>query len=346
MATSFSFDSSSRRGWSPFATLHDTPLIETGALESPQQRQAGLLAGLMQSPARIDPKFFYDTQGCALYGAICQLQEYYPVRLESAIFRCYRQDIAALLPNHCLWVDLGCGDGSKSWPWLEAVDAAGYLGVDIAEDWLAQTLQAGAERFPDLTFSGVVTDFSQAPLLRAVLDHWLDQPPVLFYPGSSIGNFAPADALALLQALRQHLGPNGRLLIGVDAPKDEAMLRAAYDDALGVTAAFNRNVLRVANHELGCNFEPTDFSHHAQFNRKASRIEMRLVARRPVTVQLGSSTRQFATGDAIVTEHSYKYTVERFAELLHEAGYGGLRHWSDDTGHYHVFVAAAAPMHA
>ncbi|WP_255992103.1 L-histidine N(alpha)-methyltransferase [Chitinolyticbacter albus] len=341
MATSISFDQHHPRGsWRRFEALQDAPLIEIATLESAQQRQAGLLAGLLQPAAAIDPKFFYDAQGCALYGAICQLQEYYPTRTEAAIFERYRDQIAAQLPGRCLWVDLGCGDGAKSWPWLETVDAAGYMGVDIAQDWLAHTLQVGAERFPAIAFSGVVTDFSQTLLLQPVLSGWLEQPPVLFYPGSSIGNFAPAQALALLRAMRQHLGPHGRLLIGVDALKDEATLRAAYDDALGVTAAFNRNVLRVVNRELGCHFEPTDFSHRAHFNAKASRIEMRLVARRPVTVQLAGTMRHFAKGDAIVTEHCYKFTPERFETLLTVAGFGEIQRWSDDRGHYSVFVAA------
>ncbi|GAA5784577.1 L-histidine N(alpha)-methyltransferase [Chitiniphilus shinanonensis] len=318
------------------------PQIHVEALEDPAERNASLLAGLLQPRACISPKHLYDAQGCTLYGAICQLDEYYPTRTEAAIFARHRHEIADLLPRHCQWVDLGCGDGAKAFDWLEHVAAARYVGVDIAEDWLRDTLERGAKRFPDAEFVGIVTDFTRPLSLAHVLDAVDDYTPVMFYPGSSIGNFEPDEALALLRAMRRHLGRDGRLLIGVDAPKEPARLEAAYDDALGVTAAFNRNVLRHINRTLGADFEPAAFAHRAVFDRERSRIEMHLVALYPQTVTLGHAQRRFEAGEFIVTEHSYKYAPERFVELLSQAGFGRIDRFSDERGWFNVFLAAPA----
>ncbi|TJZ77683.1 L-histidine N(alpha)-methyltransferase [Chitiniphilus eburneus] len=319
-----------------------SPQVHIEALEDPDANAASLLAGLLQPQARICPKHLYDAQGCALYGAICTLDEYYPTRTEAAIFARHRRDIAARLPRNCQWVDLGCGDGAKAFDWLEHVAATRYVGVDIAEDWLRDTLERGAKRFPDVEFVGIVTDFTRPLSLSHVRDSAHDYTPVLFYPGSSIGNFEPDEALALLKAMRQHLGRDGRLLIGVDAPKAVATLEAAYDDALGVTAAFNRNALRAVNRTLGASFEPATFAHRAVFDPERSRIEMHLVALHAQTVRLGVAQRRFEAGETIVTEHSYKYTPERFAELLSQAGFGQIDRFTDERGWFNVFLAAPA----
>jgi dimethylhistidine N-methyltransferase len=324
------------------AASTDTPRVLVDGVDSPGQRQAELLAGLLATRATIAPKFFYDEQGSALYEAICALDEYYPPRLEAAIFDAHRHAIAATLPHGGQWVDLGCGDGRKSWPWIEALGLRRYIGVDIAEPWLRASLARAAARFKHVAFDGVVTDFTRGLALERVLAHRPELPSVFFYPGSSIGNFEPAHALALLRSVRQHLGPGDRLLIGVDGTKPEAPLVAAYDDALGVTAAFNRNVLRVANRELGADFDPAAFDHGALFDRGTGRIEMRLVARSAQQVRLGGRQRVFAPGEVIVTEHSYKYDADGFASLLHDAGFGRLHHWSDPRRWYHVFVAEPA----
>jgi dimethylhistidine N-methyltransferase len=308
-------------------------------VDTPDERRHELRDGLLQTPAVISPKFFYDAQGSALYGAICALQEYYPPRTEAAIFERHQAEIAGALPRHAQFVDLGCGDGLKARRWIGALQVQRYIGVDIAEEWLRETLLRGARECPGVRFAGVVTDFTRGLQLHEVLS--ADQPRIFFYPGSSIGNFHPADATRLLREMREHLGPDDRLLIGVDAPKERARLVAAYDDALGVTAAFNRNILRVANRELRSDFQLQDFDHHALFNEVYSRIEMHLVARRAVKVRLGEhGERRFAAGEAIVTEHSYKYSAETFAQLLSDAGFGDVRHWTDDGRNFGVFVAA------
>lgn len=308
------------------------------------ERRAEMLAGLLAEPAMLSPKFFYDAQGCALYQSICQLDEYYPLRREAALFGRHREAIAALLPRRAQWVDLGCGDGGKSWPWLEVAGVARYVGVDIAEPWLDMALREGRRRFPGIDCIGVLTDFTQpldlAPVRAAARKH----PPVFFYPGSSIGNFGPAETLHFLQSLQQHLGEQGMLLISVDGLHDPLLLRAAYDDALGVTAAFNRNILRVANHELGTDFRPEAFRHRAWFNTDESRVEMSLVAEETQSVRIGRQRRRFLAGEAIITEFSYKYSAAGFAALLEVAGLGQLHHWQSPEADYHVFLAGRRPL--
>lgn len=307
-------------------------------LDTPQERCHELAAGLLERPAHIAPKFFYDTQGSALYEAICALDEYYLPRIEAAVFDAHRREIAAALPRQPQLVDLGCGDGAKAGRWIEALDVRRYLGVDIAEPWLRTTLERGRRRFPRVQFDGVVTDFTRGLDLHAALEP--GAPCVFFYPGSSIGNFTPAQATRLLRDIRRHLQPADRLLITADAPKAREPLLAAYDDALGVTAAFNRNVLRVANRELGCDFDTKAFEHRALFNEDHGRIEMHLVARRALSVSLGGGEkRRFDAGEAIVTEYWYKHDATRFMQLLAEAGFGDVRHWSDAQQWYGVYVA-------
>ena len=297
-----------------------------------------LVAGLRQSPARISPKHFYDEQGSALYEAICALEEYYPPRVEGGIFEQHRVDIASRLPRGAQLVDLGCGDGAKALRWLEPLACARYLGVDIAEPWLRDTLKRGQERFGQIRFDGVVTDFTRGFDITAMLDESL--PKIFFYPGSSIGNFDRPDAIRLLAGIRRHMGPDDRLLIGADMQKDRAVLTAAYDDALGVTAAFNRNALRVVGRELNIQIDSAAFAHRAVFNEAHSRIEMHLVAQRPITLQLPGGPREFAVGDHIVTEHSYKYSPASFEQLLREAGFVDVQPWTDAKGWFGVFVAA------
>jgi len=317
-------------------------LITINALDNHAQQLAELKQGLLDHPASISPKFFYDPQGCALYGAICELAEYYPTRTETAIFEDYRQEIARHLPPGGQWVDLGCGDGAKARAWLEPAQATRYIGVDIASDCLAGTLAATGRQFPDISCLGVVTDFTQPFHIQALLNDAPGVAPIFFYPGSSIGNFSPEQALTLLQSIHGHLGRDGRLLIGVDLLKDHATLHAAYDDALGVTAAFNRNVLRVVNRLLDAEFDPARFEHRAWFNSEHSRIEMHLEALATQSVRIGAVERLFQRGETIVTEYSYKYTPASFSELLGRAGFGSTRCWTDRHAWFGVFVAGAA----
>jgi dimethylhistidine N-methyltransferase len=321
--------------------------------------RTALRAGLIAKPASTSPKFFYDPQGAALFEAICELDEYYPTRTEAAIFARYRGDIAAALPDGAQWIDLGCGDGMKARGWLASAGARRYVGVDIAEPWLRTALQslaatltkdrAALARIHPVEVLGVVADFTRPFDLHGVLAERPAMPPVFFYPGSSIGNFTTDDARAFLASVRDHIDRHpvagGKLLIGIDLVKDRATLEAAYDDALGVTAAFDRNVLRVANRLLDADFDPTAFTHRAVFDETFQRIEMRLVSCRDQTVRIGDTPVRFAAGEEITTEYSHKYTIDGFTALLESAGFAGgdrLSCWSDERGWFAVFVAEPA----
>ncbi|MDX3904068.1 MAG: L-histidine N(alpha)-methyltransferase [Pigmentiphaga sp.] len=303
-------------------------------------RAAELAAGLLAPQAHIDPKFLYDAQGCVLFNAICELEEYYPTRTERAIFEAHRAAIARSLPRGVQWVDLGCGDCAKSRAWLPHVDARCYVGVDIAADWIRREVAAVGRQFPEISCRAVEADFSGDVDLRGALDDPQAHPPVFFYPGSSIGNFAPDRATAFMAALCRQAGPRGSLLISVDLRKDQNVMQRAYADDLGVTAAFNRNVLRVCNRILGSDFEPAQFAHEAWFDEAHGRIEMRLRAQARAAVTWGRSAgRVFEKGEAIVTEHSYKYTPEQFDDMLAAAGFSVRSMWTDPRSWFGVFLA-------
>jgi dimethylhistidine N-methyltransferase len=307
------------------------------------EERSQLLAGLLERPARIDPKYFYDAQGSALYGAITRLEEYYPTRTEAAILKEHREAICQALPAQAQWIDLGCGDGEKALDWLQATRAQRYIGVDTAEPWLRTTLR-GLAKTSAIEAIGVVADLSRAWSLQHLLAERPQAPALFFYPGSSIGNFSPAASRALLQNIRRHCDDGGALLIGVDFVKDRRVLEAAYDDALGVTAAFNRNVLRVVNGLLDADFEPAAFAHLALFNEAESRIEMHLLSRCAQTVRIGAparATRNFELGETIITEYSHKYTAQCFSQRLTMAGFTRQTLWTDgaDPPWYGVFLA-------
>jgi len=301
--------------------------------------RAALVASLRASSASIAPKHFYDELGCALYAAICATPEYYLTRTEAGIFARNADAIAARIGRGSTFVDLGAGDGAKALWWLPRLAASGYVAVDAAAGALDATLSRIEAAFPDLDVRGVATDFG------AGLDVARDLPPggvTFFYPGSSIGNFAPAQALDFLRSLRAH-GGAGRsvaLLIGVDTHKDARRLQAAYDDALGVTAAFNRNVLNVVNAVVGTDFDPAAFRHVALYDARRRRIEMHLEALREQTVAIDGVPRRFAAGERIHTENSYKYAPEDFARMLQEADFAEVTLWSDAAGDFAVFFAA------
>jgi dimethylhistidine N-methyltransferase len=337
----------------------DVRVVVLTAVDDEADR-ATFRAGLLAHAATTAPKFFYDALGSALFTAICALDEYYPTRTEAAIFERCRDEIAKRLPRGAQWVDLGCGDGVKARGWLEPTGASRYVGVDIAEAWLrsaltsqkaalANDLGAAPTRGRAVDVLGVVADFTRPFDLHDVLAETADLPPVFFYPGSSIGNFVHDDARAFLASVRHHIeahpAAGGKLLIGVDLVKDRATLEAAYDDAIGVTAAFNRNVLRVANRLLDADFDPAAFEHRAVFDESFGRIEMQLVSKYRQVVRIGGDVREFAADEIIVTEFSHKYTVEGFAALLESAGFAGgdrLHGWRDPRDWFGVFVAEPA----
>lgn len=306
---------------------------------TPADDRAELLAGLRDVRASIAPKHFYDPLGCALYAAICATPEYYPTRTEAAIFAEHAPRIAARIGPRTTFVDLGAGDARKAQWWIPRLAPAAYLGVDYAAAELVGALERLDAAFPELAVNGIVSDLSHGLDVGDML------PPgdaTFFYPGSSIGNFAPAEALALLRAVRAHATRGRRvgLLIGVDTHKDSRRLVAAYDDALGVTAAFNRNVLNNVNALLGSTFDPAAFAHVALYDEGRRRIEMHLESRRDQVVRLDGTPRRFARGERIHTENSYKYAPGDFRRMLREAGFDDIVCWTDPAGDFAVYHAA------
>ncbi len=315
-----------------------SPLIVNRLHRDVEAERAALVADLRASPPRIAFKYFYDALGCALFGAICELDEYYPTRTEQAIFALHGASIAAATGTGVQLVDLGAGDGRKAEQWLGRLAARRYVAVDIAEAAVQATLARLALAHPALDLLGVVTDFTAGLELAADL---LPMPTLFFYPGSSIGNFAPEEAVEFMRQVRRHvaLHPGSGLLIGVDTKKEAAVIEAAYDDALGVTAAFNRNALRHVNAVLGSNFKPGAFAHVALYDDAAGRVEMHLESTTVQDVQIDGVTRRFAAGERILTEHSYKYAPAEFERLLHAAGFGAVRCWQDPGQDFAVFYA-------
>jgi len=301
---------------------------------------AQLRAGLAHASPFIEPKYFYDPLGASLFDAITRLPEYYLTRAESelierhggAIAAAIRGDLAAAGAEATL-VDLGAGSCAKAGAWFGALPVGQYVAVDIALDFLVPALERLQRLHPHMAMLGVGCDFSRRLLLPP-----LQGVPVFLYPGSSIGNFPPPAALRFLSEVCAACAGGG-LLVGVDLVKDRQILESAYNDALGVTAAFNRNVLLHVNRRIGADFRLEDWQHRAWFAPDQNRIEMHLEALRDLTVSWPGGGRRFVRGSRIHTENSYKWTIADFARLLQESGFSGHRHWTDPRDQFAVFWA-------
>lgn len=297
--------------------------------------RAELQAGLLAAPAHLAPKYLYDPLGSRLFDAITELPEYYPTRTEAALLAEHGAAIAAELPTGATLVDLGAGNCEKAARLFGVLQPARYVAVDISVDFLHNALHCLQRQFPALDMLGVGLDFSSTLALPPEVG---PGPRLLFYPGSSIGNFTPAQALDFLRQVRA-AAQGGGLLVGVDLVKPLQVLEPAYDDALGVTAAFNKNLLLHVNRLLGADFEVRDWQHLAFFNTEHSRIEMHLQAARNVTVRWPQCERHFAAGERIHTENSYKYRVADFEALLRQAGFAQTAVWQDARGWFAMFWA-------
>jgi L-histidine Nalpha-methyltransferase len=299
-----------------------------------------LSAGLRAPAASIAPKYFYDALGSRLFDAITELPEYYPTRIEAQILRTHSSDIARAVGTGRTLVDLGAGNCEKAGRLFATLAPRRYVAVDISVEFLRNALHCLQREHTQMEMVGVGVDFSHALQLPPEAG---DGPRTLFYPGSSIGNFTPDAAEAFLRRAHESAqdgAPGGNLLIGVDLVKAKPVLDAAYDDALGITAAFNLNVLSHVNRLLGSDFALRDWKHVAFFDEAASRIEMHLEARRALTVRWPGGERRFAEGERIHTENSCKYTVEGFDALLRRAGYTHTRCWTDERSWFAVFAAS------
>ncbi|MBX3588301.1 MAG: L-histidine N(alpha)-methyltransferase [Ramlibacter sp.] len=286
-----------------------------------------LKVALASQPRRISPKYFYDARGSALFDRICELPEYYPTRTESAILQAQARDIAAHMGPRAEIVEFGAGSCTKVRVLLDAMEApARYLPIDISGEHL-DAAAAGLRRdYPGLDVQPVVADYTQRLLLPAPVRGAGQR--VGFFPGSTIGNFTPAEALHFLHTAAQVLR-GGALLLGADLVKDPAVLHAAYNDAQGVTAAFNLNLLERANQELGCDFDLAQFAHHAFYNAPLQRIEMHLISRRRQQVRVGGEAFEFAEGETLHTENSHKFTIDGLRALASQAGFAPGPVWTD-----------------
>jgi L-histidine N-alpha-methyltransferase len=308
--------------------------------------QAELLQGLTAATAHTSPKFLYDALGSRLFEAITELPEYYPTRTEAAIFASHGAQMAAHIPAAATLIDLGSGNCHKAASLFDTLKPAGYVAVDISVNFLRDALDRLQRQHPGMNMVGLGLDFSaglalpQDVMQEAAPPH---SPRVLFYAGSSIGNFTPDDALGFLRSVHVACGtaPGSGLLIGVDLVKNTAELEAAYDDALGVTAAFNLNLLLHINRTLGTDFNVREWAHVALFNTIDSRIEMHLQARHSLTVRWPDGERTFTGGERIHTENSYKWTLPGFQALLSNAGFVASQAWTDPDQRFAVCWARA-----
>jgi dimethylhistidine N-methyltransferase len=320
--------------------LLPSPMVSNGAPAA-----AGFLRdvlhGLSPPNKRLPCKYFYDAAGAALFERICELDEYYPTRCELAILRRHGRHIAAELGPGVALIEYGSGSSRKTRLLLDRLhQPAAYLPVDISGEQLRRTAHGLARSYPQLEICPVEADFSHTfvlPPLGAATRR------VVYFSGSTIGNFEPPAARTLLAGIARLCGPEGGLLIGVDLKKDPCILHAAYNDGLGVTAAFNLNLLVRINRELGADFNVDRFAHYAFYNPLAGRIEMHLVSRLAQTVHLGGVTVPFRDGESICTEYSYKYSLADFAELAAEAGLAVRQVWLDDEKRFSVqYLSVAA----
>ena len=296
-----------------------------------ERLRSAVLDGLLDNPKRLPSAYLYDTTGSALFEAICELPEYYLTRAETEILQRHAPEMARRIGSGALLIEPGCGSGEKACTLLQHLpEPAGFVPIEISPSALDGARRLVRERFPQLPVHPLQADFTAS---FSIPDAPPASRPVFFFPGSTLGNFDPAQALTLLRRWRA-LGRQA--LVGVDLRKDPATLLAAYDDARGVTAAFNLNLLDRINREFGADFDPQSFAHEAIWNEAEGRIEMHLRSRRAQTVRLDGRRLAFRAGESIHTENSYKYTVDGFAELAARAGWQVAAHWTDSQQRFGV----------
>lgn len=293
------------------------------------------LAGLRSDPKTLPSKYFYDARGSELFDAICNLEEYYLTRTELAIMQDHVVEMADRLGPGCLIVEYGSGSSLKTRILLARMKApAGYVPIDISREHLLASAADLQREFPAIEIFPICADYTDVIELPSA--NRSVRRIAVYFPGSTIGNFSPSDAGQFLRRMAAVSGRGGALLIGVDLDKDPDVLVAAYNDAEGITAAFNRNLLRRMNRELGANFKLSAFEHDAVFNEPKGRIEMYLVSTADQKVTIGDETIQFRRGERICTEYSQKYTLEEFASIAESAGFRVEQVWTDSEKFFSV----------
>lgn len=310
-----------RNGKEP-APERDIPPLSADAL------LADVLEGMGRTPKSLPCKYLYDARGSHLFDQITQLEEYYPTATELAIMEAHLDEIVACLGPRCLLLEYGSGSSLKTRLLLDRMpEPAGYVAIDISEEHLSASMRHLQEMYPHIPMCAVPADYTTS---FAVPSNGFDAArTVVYFPGSTIGNFEPHEAHAFLGRMAQAAGPGGGLLIGVDLEKDRDTVEAAYNDAQGVTEAFNKNLLRRINRELGATFDPDAFRHRAVYNLDEGRIEMSLVSVCDQIVRVNGHAVRFGEGEPICVEYSYKFTLERFRGLAERAGFSVRNVWMD-----------------
>jgi dimethylhistidine N-methyltransferase len=287
-----------------------------------------VVAGLSAPRKTIPPKYFYDAHGSELFEAICELPEYYLTRTELAMLESAGPEMAARIGAGAAIVEYGSGSGRKTAVLMRALRPAAYVAIDISAEQLRSASSALAAMFPTVRVLALCTDYMR-PLDLSALEVLEAQRRLIFFPGSTIGNFTTEEALDFLSNARHVAGGGGAMLVGVDLKKESALLNAAYNDAQGVTAAFNLNLLERINRELKAAFDVSAFRHHACYDERAGRIEMHLVSTRAQQVTVAGKRFDFSLGESILTEYSYKYSVEEFQALARKSGFEAAHCWID-----------------
>jgi dimethylhistidine N-methyltransferase len=325
------------RGFAKLAGRYSARL--SGSVVPADSFREEVIGGLSLPQKALSPKYFYDARGSRLFEAICRLKEYYPTRAELALTRAHIGGIASFAGKGGTLIEYGSGESVKSRLLLEKLRPSGYIPVDISRDALRRAAAQLQRLFPWLLIHAVHGDFSR-PLKIPVSQ--AKGRRVVYFPGSTIGNLTPDEAQAFLRMTRGQVGPKGAMLVGVDLKKDANVLHAAYNDAKGITAAFNLNLLARINRELGGDFDLRRFRHYAFYNAALGRIEMHLVAVARHAVHIGDYRFEFEAGESIHTENSYKYSIQGFQALAKSAGFKGEKTWLDSKGLFvlHGLVAA------
>ena len=295
--------------------------------------------GLSKQPKSIPPKFFYDQRGSQLFEQICDQPEYYPPTVESKMLSYLSGEIAALTGRGRVLIEPGAGSASKVRLLLDMLRPAAYIPMDISFDFLKSAADELAQEYPWLPVHATCVDFTHSMPVPIAAP---TGPRLVFFPGSSIGNFDHTEAEHFLSMIRETVGDDGMLLIGVDTKKYEPTLNAAYNDKAGVTAAFNLNLVHRMQRELGMDCDPELFDHRAYYNSQAGRIEMHLVSKAKQTMKLNGHRFELKHGETLHTENSYKYTPAEFLALASRSGFREQRQWSDRDGLFAIYLLSAA----
>ncbi|HEY9030583.1 MAG TPA: L-histidine N(alpha)-methyltransferase [Kangiella sp.] len=292
------------------------------------KEQQDILDGLVAEKKFINPKYFYNHRGSKLFEKITQLDEYYPTRTELGILKNKSKEIAEFISSDSIIIEPGAGNCTKIEYLLTDIHPNVYVPQDVSEEFLQKSAERLSERYPWLEVHPIASDFSDPIELPEIYQHFAKH---VFYPGSTIGNFEPEDAINFLKKMHQLVGNHGGILIGVDLHKDYETLHAAYNDEKGITAEFNLNTLNHINQILEADIDINQFEHHALYNSKQQRIEMYLRSKSKQRYEILGNTISFEMGELIHTEHSYKYTLDGIAELAQKAGFMLQKSWLDEA---------------